>query len=53
MDGAQNKRDGYYSIYGMMMMPKEGRVCFILFLDNKNIWFGEKIKSLFQLLKKL
>ena len=29
-----------------MMMPKEGMVCFILFFDNKNIWFGEKIKSL-------
>ena len=25
-----------------MMMPKEGMVCFIVFFDNKNIWFGEK-----------
>ena len=25
-----------------MMMPKEGIVCFIVFLDNKNIWLGEK-----------
>ena len=25
-----------------MMMPKEGFVCFIVLLDNKNIWFGEK-----------
>ena len=33
------------------MMPKEGMVCFIVFFDNKNIWFGEKIKS--QLLRKL
>ena len=31
-----------------MMMPKEGMVCFIVFFDNKNIWFGEKIKSLYQ-----
>ena len=43
----------YYSILSMMMMPKEGMVCFIVFFDNKNIWFGEKIKSLFQLLGKL
>ena len=43
----------YYSILGMMMMPKEGMVCFIVFFDNKNIWFGEKIKSLSQLLRKL
>ena len=32
----------YYSILSMMMMPKEGMVCFIVFFDNKNIWFGEK-----------
>ena len=35
-----------------MMKPKEDFVCFIVFLDNKNIWFGEKIKSLSQLLRK-
>ena len=35
----------------MMMMPKKGMVCFIVFFDKKNIWFCEKIKSLFQLLK--
>ena len=35
----------YYSILSMMMMPKEGMVCFIVFFDNKNIWFGKKIKS--------
>ena len=29
-----------------MMMPKEGMVCFIVFFYNKNIWFGEKIKSI-------
>ena len=32
----------YYSILSMMMMPKEGMVCFIVFFDNKNIWFCEK-----------
>ena len=37
----------------MMMLPKEGMICFIIFFDNKNIWFGEKIKSLSQLLRKL
>ena len=26
----------------MEMVPKEDFVCFILFLINKNIWFGEK-----------
>ena len=25
-----------------MMMPKEGMVCFIVFLDNKIIWLREK-----------
>ena len=25
-----------------MMMPKEGMVCFIVFFDNINIWFGGK-----------
>ena len=29
----------------MIMVPKEGAVCFIVFLDNKNIWFGEKISK--------
>ena len=43
----------YYNILSMMMMPKEGMACFIVFFDNKNIWFGEKIKSLSQLLRKL
>ena len=44
----------YYSLLSMMMMmPKEGMACFIVFFDNKNIWFGEKIKSLSQLLRKL
>ena len=38
----------YYSILSMMMMPKEGMVCVSVFFDNKNIWFGEKIKSLSQ-----
>ena len=29
----------YYSILGMMMIPKEGMVCFIVFFDNKNmVW---------------
>ena len=32
-----------------MMMPKEGMVCFIVFFDNKNILFGEKIKFISQL----
>ena len=36
-----------------MMMPKEGMVSFIVFFDNKNVRFGEKIKYLFQLLRKL
>ena len=40
-----------YMILSMIMMPKEGIVCFILFLHNKNIWFCEKIKSLSQLLR--
>ena len=43
----------YSSTLSMMLMPKEIMVCFIVFFDNKNIWFGEKIKSLSQLLKKL
>ena len=43
----------YHNILSMMMMPKEGMVCFIAFFDNKNIWFGEKVKSLSQLLRKL
>ena len=43
----------YFSISSMMMMPKEGMVCFIVFFDNKNTWFCEKIKSLSQLLRKL
>ena len=42
----------YYSISSMMMVPKEGMVCFIVLFDNKNIWFGEKINSLSQLLRK-
>ena len=29
----------YYSILSMMMMPKEGMVCFIVFFDNKNICY--------------
>ena len=33
-----------------MMMPKEGMVCLIVCFETKNIWFGEKIKSLSQLL---
>ena len=37
----------YYNILSMMMMPKEGMVCFIVLFDNKNIWF------LLQLLRKL
>ena len=32
----------YYSILSMMMMRKEGMVCFIVFFDNKNWWFGER-----------
>ena len=36
----------------IMMMPKEGMICFIVFFDNENVWFGEKIKSLSQLLRK-
>ena len=42
----------YYSILSMMMMLKEDMFCFIVFSDNKNIWSGEKIKSLSQLLRK-
>ena len=34
-------------------MPTEGIVCCIVFPADKTIWFGEKIKSLFQLLRKL
>ena len=36
----------YYSILSITMMPMKGMVCFIVFFDNKNIWFGEKIKTL-------
>ena len=36
-----------------MMMPKEGMVWLFVFFDNKNIWFGGKIKSLSQLLREL
>ena len=36
----------------IMMMPKEGMISFIVFFDNENVWFGEKSKSLSQLLKK-
>ena len=43
----------YCSILSMMMMPKEGMVCFIVFFDNRNIWFSGKIKCLSQLLRKL
>ena len=39
----------YYSILSKMVMRNKGVVCFIVFFDNKNIWFGEKIKSLSQL----
>ena len=28
-------------------MQKEGIVSFIVFRDNKNIWFGEKFKSFY------
>ena len=31
-----------YNILSMLMMPKAGMVGFIVFLENKNIWFGEK-----------
>ena len=31
-----------YCILSMMMMPKEGMVCFIVFFDNRNIGLGEK-----------
>ena len=43
----------YYTILSMRMMPREGMVCFIVFFDNKIIWFGEQVKSLSQLLRKL
>ena len=29
-------------LLSMIMMPQESRLSFV-FLDNKNIWFGEKI----------
>ena len=32
----------YYSILSMMMMPKEGMVCFIVFFDNRNIGLVKK-----------
>ena len=32
----------YYSILSMMMMPKEGIVCFIVFFDNRNIGLVKK-----------
>ena len=32
----------YYSILSMMMMPKEGMVCFIVFFDNRNIGLEKK-----------
>ena len=35
------------------MIFSEGIVCFIAFLDSENIWFGEIISSLYQLLTKI
>ena len=32
----------YYSILSLMMMPKEGIVCFIVFFDNRNIGLVKK-----------
>ena len=43
----------YYCILSMVMMSNEFMVCFTVFFDNKNIWFGGKIKSLSQLVSKL
>ena len=43
----------YYSILSMMMMPKEGMVCFIVFFDNKNIWFGEKNQVSISIIEKV
>ena len=37
----------YYSILSVIIMQEEGIVSFILFRDNKNIWFGEKFKSFY------
>ena len=32
----------YYSILSMMMIPKEGMVCFSVFFDNKNYGLVKK-----------
>ena len=37
----------------MMMMPKEGMACFIVFFDNKNIWFGEKNQVSISIIEKV
>ena len=39
----------------MMMMPKEGMVCFIVFFDNENIgiWFGEKNQGSISIIEKV
>ena len=43
----------YYSILSMVMMPKEGMVCIIVFFDNKKIWFGEKNQVAISIIEKV
>ena len=35
------------------MIPEECVVCFIVFLDNKNIWFGEKNQVSISIIEKV
>ena len=39
--------------YATIMVSNKGIVCFIVFLDTENIWFGEIVSSLSQLLMKI
>ena len=42
-----------HNILNMLMMSNKGIVFFFVFLYIKDIWFGEKISSLSQLLTKV
>ena len=43
----------YHSILSIMMMPKEGMVCFTVFFDNKNIWIDEKNQVSISIIEKV
>ena len=43
----------YCSILSMMMMPREGMGCFIVFFDKQNIWFSEKNQVSLSIIEKV